>query len=80
MPVYISISKPFDKNNASAIGNVINEAYTTIKKEDLQIFIFDDEMYETMSLIPDKSIELSSNDKTGFNPFFINNQIKNGKV
>ena len=70
------ISKPFDKNNASAIGNVINEAYTTIKKEDLQIFIFDDEMYETMSLIPDKSIELSSDDKTGFNPFFINNQVK----
>ena len=65
------ISKPFDENNASAIGNVINEAYKTINKEDLQIFIFDDEMYGTMSLIPDKYIELSSDDKTGFNPFFI---------
>lgn len=70
------ISKPFDKTNSIAIGNVINEVYKTIKKEDLQIFIFDDEMPETMNLNPDSSIELSSEDKTGFNPFYVNNIIQ----
>ncbi len=64
------ISKPFDKDNSIAIGDVINEFYKTVKKEDFQIFIFDDEIPKTIILNPDCYIELSSEDKTGFNPFF----------
>lgn len=39
------ISKPFDASNAKAIGQVIEKAYTYIGKENLQIFMFDDEEY-----------------------------------
>ena len=56
--------------------DISSSSKKTIKKEDLQIFIFDDEMPETMNLNPDSSIELSSEDKTGFNPFYVNNIIQ----
>lgn len=64
------ISKPFDKDNAQAIGKVINAAYEEIGKENLQIFMFDDEEYEMLGLNPDTSQNLVINNKTGFNPFY----------
>lgn len=64
------ISKPFDKNNSSAIGKVISTAYETIGKENLQIFIFDDEDFEKLDIYPEHSENLVTDIKTGFNPFF----------
>lgn len=64
------ISKPFDKNNSSAIGKILSTAYETIGKENLQIFIFDDEDFEKLDIHPEHSENLVTNFKTGFNPFF----------
>ncbi len=64
------ISKPFDEKNSSAIGAVISKAYKTIGKENLQIFIFDDEDYEKLQLQPDHAENLVTDTKTGFSPFF----------
>lgn len=64
------ISKPFDINNSGAIGKVISKAYETIGKENLQIFIFDDENFEKLNIYPDHSENLVIDIKTGFNPFF----------
>ena len=69
--IFLEIKKyPIVPDNSIAIGDVINEFYKTVKKEDFQIFIFDDEIPKTIILNPDCYIELSSEDKTGFNPFF----------
>jgi hypothetical protein len=64
------ISKPFDEKNSSAIGTVISTAYKAIGKENLQIFIFDDEDYEKLKLQPDHAENLVTDTKTGFSPFF----------
>lgn len=64
------ISKPFDTSNARAIGQVINKAYEKIGKENLQIFMFDDEEYGTLALQPDHSEDLVNDNKSGFNPFY----------
>ena len=64
------ISKPFDTSNARAIGQVISKAYEEIGKENLQIFMFDDENYTTLSLEPDHSENLVNKEKSGFNPFY----------
>lgn len=64
------ISKPFDSNNAQAIGIVINKFYDFISKDEIQIFMFDDEEYETLSLNPDHYENLVAAGKTGFNPFY----------
>ncbi|HAZ36590.1 MAG TPA: hypothetical protein DDW58_03365 [Clostridiaceae bacterium] len=65
------ISKPFDEKNSKAIGKVISEAYESIGKENLQLFIFDDEEYEALGIQPDHFENLVTEGKTGFNPFFI---------
>lgn len=65
------ISKPFDEKNSQAIGKVILKAYESIGKENLQIFMFDNEKFESLSVEPDHSEDLVSATKTGFNPFFI---------
>ncbi|WP_206105761.1 hypothetical protein [Paenibacillus amylolyticus] len=65
------LSKPFDHTNSKAIGRVISKAYESIGKDKLQIFMFDDEEYETLDLKPDHSENLVTEFKTGFNPFFI---------
>lgn len=64
------ISKPFDEKNSSAIGTVISTAYKKIGKENLQIFIFDDEDYEKLHLQPEHAENLVTDTKTGFSPFF----------
>lgn len=64
------ISKPFDKKNALAIGQIINKAYESIGKENLQIFMFDDEEYTVLALEPEHSEDLVNKNKTGFNPFY----------
>lgn len=74
------ISKPFDAKNSSAIGQILSEAYKTIGKENLQIFIFDDEDSEVLDINQEYSKDLVTEYKTGFNPFFFpptaNNPIK----
>lgn len=64
------ISKPFDEKNSSAIGTVISNAYNKIGKENLQIFIFDDEDYNKLHLHPEHAENLVTDTKTGFSPFF----------
>lgn len=64
------ISKPFDHNNCKAIGKVIATAYESVGKEQLQLFMFDDEEYETLGIKPDHSENLVTEVKTGFNPFY----------
>lgn len=64
------ISKPFDEKNSSAIGKVISAAYEIIGKENLQIFIFDDEDFEKLNIQPEHSENLVDDYKTGFNPFY----------
>lgn len=64
------ISKPFDTSNARAIGQVINKAYEEIGKENLQIFMFDDEEHTTLALQPEHSENLVNDEKSGFNPFY----------
>ena len=70
------ISKPFDTSNARAIGQVINKAYEKIGKENLQIFMFDDEKYTTLALQPEHSENLVTEEKSGFNPFYYLNLEK----
>ncbi len=67
------ISKPFDGTNAKAIGQIINKMYKFISKDDFQIFMFDDEDFETLSLNPDFNENLVTEKKSGFNPFYQNN-------
>lgn len=69
------ISKPFDTENPKAIGAVLEKAYTMINKNDLQIFIFDDDDYTNLGIKPNHYEELVSENKTGFNPFFIQKEI-----
>ncbi|WP_227994943.1 hypothetical protein [Oceanobacillus sp. CFH 90083] len=64
------ISKPFDEKNSSAIGKILSTAYKTIGKENLQIFIFDDEDFEKLDIEQDYSNNLVTDFKTGFNPFY----------
>lgn len=65
------ISKPFDESNRKAIGTVIEAAYQSIGKDNLQIFMFDDEEYESLALRPEHCENLVTDKKTGFNPFYI---------
>ncbi|SDQ27044.1 hypothetical protein [Virgibacillus salinus] len=64
------ISKPFDQGNSKAIGKVITTVYESIGKENLQLFMFDDEEYEKLDLVPDHFENLVAENKTGFNPFY----------
>ncbi|WP_421379584.1 hypothetical protein ACOJQI_15830 [Bacillus salacetis] len=64
------ISKPFDSGNRKAIGAILQKFYKSMDEKDLQIFIFDDEDYEDLSIVPNHSENLVDNTKTGFNPFF----------
>ncbi|MCY7530956.1 MULTISPECIES: hypothetical protein [Bacillus] len=64
------ISKPFDQKNSSAIGKILSTAYEAIGKKNLQIFIFDNEDFENLDISPDNSVNLLSDSKSGFNPFY----------
>lgn len=69
------ISKPFDTENPKAIGAVLEKAYTIIDKRNLQTFIFDDDDYTNLGINPNHYEELVNENKTGFNPFFVQKQI-----
>ena len=64
------ISKPFDKENAEAVGKLFEKAFELIGKDNFQVFIFDDEAYETLGIIPDHAESMVRDGKTGFNPFY----------
>lgn len=64
------ISKPFDKENGEAVGKLFEKAFELIGKENLQVFLFDDEAYETLGIIPDHAESMTQGGKTGFNPFY----------
>lgn len=64
------ISKPFDKENAEAIGKIFEKAFELIGKENLQVFVFDDESYEALGIVPDHAENMENEIKTGFNPFY----------
>lgn len=64
------LSKPFDQSNKKAIGKILKTFYQHISKEELQIFLFDDEEHKNLLIDPDHSEDLVSSNKRGFNPFF----------
>lgn len=72
IPMFVldHISQSFDKTNKYAVGKIIETMYKKIKKENLQIFIFDDKNSVDLGIIPDKKINLETEYKTGFNPFY----------
>lgn len=70
MLVIDHISKPFDDDNKKAIGAIINEFYNLMNKDNVQIFVFDDEDYDKLNIDPNATKNLVENNKTGFNPFF----------
>lgn len=71
------ISKPFDPGNGRAIGAILQKFYQQIDEESLQIFLFDDEDYKDLSIIPNHNENLVIKNKTGFNPFFHETSSKN---
>lgn len=64
------ISKPFDVANKKSIGKVIDSFYESVDRDNLQIFMFDDEEYESLDLEPNHFENLVTDNKTGFNPFY----------
>lgn len=64
------ISKPFDKENAEAVGKLFEKAFELIGKDNFQVFIFDDEAHETLGIVPDHAETMVRDGKTGFNPFY----------
>lgn len=64
------ISKPFDQSNQKTLGAVFENAYKHIGKDRLQTFIFDDEAYEDLDIVPDHYENLITETKSGFNPFY----------
>lgn len=71
------ISMPFDNNNNKALGEIFKEFYKNIPKNMFQIIIFEDKLPETLSIKPDNYVNLESENKSGFNPFYYNPKIKN---
>lgn len=67
------VSKPFDEKNCKAIGTVISKAHEGIGVENLQIFMFDDKHFESLSIEPSHSEDLVNQNKSGFNPFYVSN-------
>ena len=59
------MSKPFDVQNAKALGQVITKAHSDIGKENLQIFMFDHKEHEALSIEPDHVENLANEKKTG---------------
>lgn len=64
------ISKPFDKDNSLAIGKIFEKAFEYIGKDNLQVFLFDDEKSCDLGLTPDHEQSMAEEGKTGFNPFY----------
>ena len=79
VPIFIGdhLSKPFDEKNITALGKIVCKAIENIGKDNIQIFLFDDEEASTLELEPDNNVNLIEYDKnhqktkTGFIPFYI---------
>lgn len=79
VPIFIGdhLSKPFDEKNITALGKIVCKAIENIGKDNIQIFLFDDEEASTLGLEPDNSVNLIEYDKnhqktkTGFIPFYM---------
>lgn len=78
IPIFVGdhLSKPFDEKNINALGVILNHAIQDIGKDNIQIFLFDDEEASKLVLNTDKTINLIEYDennqkiKTGFIPFY----------
>ncbi|MFY0517856.1 hypothetical protein ACOMCU_08480 [Lysinibacillus sp. UGB7] len=70
------ISKPFDSTNRKAIGLILNEFYKNVSVKKVQMFLFDDEDYKDLALNPNTHENLIQSNKTGFNPFFNEDDLK----
>lgn len=70
------ISKPFDHTNRNAIGGILKRYYEDIRKESIQVFMFDDEEADELSINPSHYENLVNKNKTGFNPFYKETNIK----
>ena len=70
MLVIDHISKPFDEKNAKAIVAVLEGVYKYVDKSELQIIMFDDKDSDRLGLTPDDSLNLLSEGKSGFNPYY----------
>ncbi|MDO4924253.1 MAG: hypothetical protein Q3980_01155 [Turicibacter sp.] len=68
------ISKPFDSKNRQAIGVILEKFYESIDKKSVQIFMFDDESNEDLLIKNALVYDLISPEKSGFNPFYIENE------
>ncbi|MFQ8626056.1 MAG: hypothetical protein ACLSA2_06110 [Candidatus Gastranaerophilaceae bacterium] len=78
IPIFVGdhLSKPFDEKNINALGAILNKAIQDIGKDNIQIFLFDDEEASKLALNANKTnnlIEYDKNNqkiKTGFIPFY----------
>lgn len=64
------ISKQFNEQNKKAIGLILDKVYEIIGKEDIQIFIFDDQSSSQLNIKADKDEKLIDSQKSGFVPFY----------
>lgn len=64
-----SVYKTFDEKNYKGIGTVISKAYESIGVENLQIFMFDNQYLEILSIEASYSEDLVNQNKSEFNPF-----------
>lgn len=69
--VFDHVSSPFDKESRGAIGAIISKFYSLVDKDDVQLFLFETEEPKALGIVPDKYISLVSDDRTGFNPFYV---------
>ena len=69
--VFDHVSSPFDEESRGAIGAIISKFYSLVDKGDVQLFLFETEEPKALGIVPDKYISLVSDDRTGFNPFYV---------
>ena len=85
IPIFVGdhLSQSFDEDNVKAIGTILSKALQDIGENNIQIFIFDDETYEDMNIIPNHAETLIKQDnegkiiQTGFVPFYIPSKRRN---
>lgn len=64
------ISKPFDKENIKAIGVVLQKFINDVGISNAQIIMFEDKNTDELDISPSNIVELRSETKSGFNPFY----------
>lgn len=71
------ISKNFDAANNKAIGAILNNFYSIVKKEAIQIIMFDDKSASDLNVKSDHYEDLVKPGKSGFNPFYYKENLPN---